>query len=42
MTPHILHMVADWIEISHETYCRIDNSQRTDLKPDSLQRGGIR
>jgi hypothetical protein len=26
----------------HETYCRIVSSQHTDLKPVSLQRGGIK
>jgi hypothetical protein len=42
MLPGILHLVGDWIDIFHKTYCRIDSSQCTDLKPISLQRGGIR
>ena len=33
---------GDYIDNFHETYCRVDNSQRTDLEPVSLRRGGIR
>ena len=35
-------LAGDWIDIFHQTYCRIDSSQRTDFEPVSLQRGGIR
>ena len=42
MTPCILHLVEDWIDIFHLTYCRVDSSQRIDLELVLLQRGGIR
>ena len=42
MTLRILHLVGDWIDIFHKTYCCIDSSQHTDLEPVLLQRGEIR
>ena len=33
MTPCISYYAGDWIVIFHETYCRVDSSQRTDLEP---------
>ena len=42
MTPRILHLAGDWIDNFHETYCRVDSSQRADLELVSLRRGGIR
>ena len=41
MTPRISHLAGDWIDMFHETYCRVDISSRTDLKPVSLRRKGI-
>ena len=31
-TLRILHLAGDWIDIFHETYCRVDSCQHTDLE----------
>jgi hypothetical protein len=42
MTPRILHLAGDWIDIFHKTYCRVDSSQHTDLELFSFRRIGIK
>ena len=37
MTPHILHLAGDLIDIFHETYRHVDSSQHTDIEQVLLQ-----
>ena len=42
MMLYILHLAEDWIGVFHETYFRVDSSQRAYFEPVLMRREGFR